>query len=209
MAVNKKKEVDQKNASASLQNLAKLLGIPPKRGWKLAISNFFGVSQSLRAQWVDRGNIPDEWREFAVNKGYPLDKWFREEIKYPDIPAIGSEGADTRDPTELPYSLEEDRLDNIAPSMVHFQVKAEHHGTMVKVHEVLEGGEPQTTKALINNVDVFHEKIVEKRELTKQLKKQARALQELKWETRKRDKTVAVMREELDGLLGKRDAIKK
>ena len=79
MNVKQKNEIAKTNVLVSLQNLAQILDIPLKQGWKSSIAKFFDVPPSQVSQWLRRGNIPEEKRKRAVKKGYGLDSWLQEE----------------------------------------------------------------------------------------------------------------------------------
>lgn len=107
----------------------------------------------------------------------------------------------------MSYSLEDDHLEDQAPKWVHMRVRAEHHPVVEKVQKILESDEKQTVKALVSNVDVFHEKVVEKRELMNVILEQGKKLERATWHMKTQDHELAAMRQDLDGLLGR--AVKK
>ncbi len=80
--VNKKRDIKSENVEKSLQNLAEMQGIAIKRGWKTRLSSFFGIPLSTLSKWITSGNIPDNWRGFAVKEGYSVSKWLHEEINH-------------------------------------------------------------------------------------------------------------------------------
>jgi len=59
----------------SLIQLAKLLGIPIKLGWKTELSKWIGIKRVLLATWIHRDNIPKKRLAEIENKGYPPEKW--------------------------------------------------------------------------------------------------------------------------------------
>jgi len=206
MDVKEKNNIAQKNVETSLANLAQLLGIPLKRRWKKELAEFFGVAQSLLPQWVKRGNIPDDRREFAVKKGYPLESWLREELPtpYANLVDVAQDHPERqRSPGAMSYSLDDDHLEDQSPRWVHMRVLAEHHPVVEKVQKILESDEKQTIKALVSNVDVFHEKVVVKRELMNVILEQGKKLEQASWHMKNQDRELAAMRQDLDGLLGR------
>jgi len=59
----------------SLSQLAKLLGIPIKLGWKTELSKWIGIKRVLLATWIYRNDIPKKRLTEITNKGYPPEMW--------------------------------------------------------------------------------------------------------------------------------------
>ena len=112
-------------------------------------------------------------------------------------------GLSQRSPGAMSYSLNDDHLEDQSPRWVHMRVLAEHHPVVEKVQKILESDEKQTIKALVSNVDVFHEKVVEKRELMNVILEQGKKLEQASWHMKNQDRELAAMRQDLDGLLGR------
>lgn len=75
----------------SLKNLAILLKIPIKYGWKTALGQAMGVDQATISKWISRG-ISKDGIETAEDMGFPTDLWlvpikpYMETIGYTGIP---------------------------------------------------------------------------------------------------------------------------
>ena len=62
------------NTEKSLQNLAVLLGIEIKYGWKSKLASWLDVDSAIFANWLKRG-LPKKVIQSIEEKGYPLYKW--------------------------------------------------------------------------------------------------------------------------------------
>ena len=72
---------------ASLSNLAHLMGIPLKQGWKTRLAEWFEVELRVLSKWLERNKIPEYRIEQAEKGGYPRAKWYIAPITEPTKPS--------------------------------------------------------------------------------------------------------------------------
>jgi hypothetical protein len=65
----------KKNVLESLQNLAHLIGIELKRGWRTRLADWLGVKLRLTSNWISRYNIPEKEIIKIEKRGFPREKW--------------------------------------------------------------------------------------------------------------------------------------
>lgn len=149
----------QKKNELALSELAKLVGIPLKTGWKTRLSEWFDIDLSLLSNWITRG-IPKYRIKEVRKKGYPVEQWYnipepyRESEENMGIPKNNGRDSRSQEYTE--------------PKNVTFVPKAlfgpphPDQEFIDAVVEILDSGEKSTINALKSNIKEFHEKIIER-----------------------------------------------
>ncbi len=59
----------------SLKNLARLVGINVKYGWKTELAKWYGIESNRLSTWIKRNRIPKAHLIKIAEKGYPENHW--------------------------------------------------------------------------------------------------------------------------------------
>ena len=145
----------------SLENLARLLKIPIKYGWKLNLAKKLEYKRIILSTWINRDNIPKKQLSKIEEKGYPAKYWHNitpykgtpEIMGVPDHPdAPDSDHGSYGVPDLNGYRVTK----IISPSDEKF---------IIMLSEVLGSEEKGTIEALKANIRQFHEQVKEKKRL--------------------------------------------
>lgn len=141
--VNKKMTTSPNNVEQSLSNLAELLSIPLKRGWKTRVSEWFRIELKVLSKWLERGDIPKYRIKEVVKKGYPKKKWY-----VPPEALSESETGTTTTKKMLSIS-------NKVAASEKTTHKPEHKEYFESLKEILESDDEETKHAIISNLKAF------------------------------------------------------
>ena len=160
----------QNNSEKSLSQLADLLEIEIKRGWKQKLANWFGVPLNLQSRWIGRNAIPKKQIKNIEARGYPREKWYIEEEIQEGL-ALGDQASAEvmrggvivpEDPCKhdpgciLPRLVADRKPDGRQLIPLH---EAEITEYMETVREILSSNDVGTREALKANIRVFADHI--------------------------------------------------
>ena len=156
----------------SLENLARLLNVTIKFGWKQILADELGFKRNLLSTWINRDTIPKKQLAKIEEKGFPAKYWhdvtpYKQTAEIMGVP----EHPDAPDSDPGSYGVPD--LNGYRVTRV---ISPSDEKFIKMLTEVLISEEKGTIEALKSNIRQFHEQVKEK----KRLKVLEREIKELK-----------------------------